>query len=94
MGEIGQARWVCVAGVTYGAHMFASIASTALVGVETRPVHVEVHATGSGKPVFSIVGLPDTAVREARERVLSALVASGFSVPKGRITVHLSPAEW
>ncbi|NNC93020.1 MAG: ATPase, partial [Acidimicrobiia bacterium] len=50
--------------------MIASISSTALVGVETTPVQVEVHAAGSGRPSFAIVGLPDTAVREARERVL------------------------
>ncbi len=73
--------------------MFSSIASTALVGVETRPVQVEVHAAGSGKATFSIVGLPDTAVREARERVLSALHASQFRVPASRITVNLSPAD-
>ena len=73
--------------------MLASITSTALVGVETTPVQVEVHATGTGKPSFAIVGLPDTAVREARERVLSALQASGFTVPDSRITVNLSPAD-
>lgn len=73
--------------------MFASVASTALVGVETRPVQVEVHLTGATKTAFTIVGLPDTAVREARERVLSALTASSFGIPKGRITVNLSPAD-
>jgi magnesium chelatase family protein len=73
--------------------MFASIASTALVGVDTRPVQVEVHAGQSRRASFSIVGLPDTAVREARERVLSALASSGFRVPDGRITVNLSPAD-
>ncbi|MGI9649133.1 MAG: magnesium chelatase domain-containing protein, partial [Acidimicrobiia bacterium] len=73
--------------------MFASIASTALVGVESRHVQVEVHAGGGTKPSFSIVGLPDTAVREARERVLSALAYSGYRVPGGRITVNLSPAD-
>ncbi len=73
--------------------MFASVSSTALVGVDTRPVQVEVHAGQSTKSSFSIVGLPDTAVREARERVLSALASSGFKVPEGRITVNLSPAD-
>ena len=86
-------RSVCVTATTYGVDMFASIASTALVGVDTRPVRVEVHAAGSGRASFSIVGLPDTAVREARERVLSALAASGFRVPGSRITVNLSPAD-
>ena len=87
------APWVCVAAHPYGARMLASISSTALVGVETRPVRVEVHVTGSTKPAFVIVGLPDTAVREARERVLSAFHASGFPVPQGRVTVNLSPAD-
>ncbi|MGI9609689.1 MAG: magnesium chelatase domain-containing protein, partial [Acidimicrobiia bacterium] len=73
--------------------MFASIASTALVGVDTRTVQVEVHAGQGGRPSFSIVGLPDTAVREARERVLSAMASSSFEVPTGRITVNLSPAD-
>jgi magnesium chelatase family protein len=73
--------------------MLASIASTALVGVETTPVQVEVHATAATRASFAIVGLPDTAVREARERVLSALHASGFKVPLSRITVNLSPAD-
>jgi magnesium chelatase family protein len=73
--------------------MFASIASTALLGVESQHVLVEVHAVGSIKPAFSIVGLPDTAVREARERVLSALASSNFELPTSRITVNLSPAD-
>jgi len=73
--------------------MFASIASTALIGVESRHVQVEVHAGQSSQSSFSIVGLPDTAVREARERVLSALASSGYRVPDRRITVNLSPAD-
>jgi len=73
--------------------MFASIASTALVGVDTTPVQVEVHATAATRSSFAIVGLPDTSVREARERVLSALQASGYAVPNSRITVNLSPAD-
>ena len=73
--------------------MNATVASTALVGIESRHVQVEVHAGRSGRPSFSIVGLPDTAVREARERVLSALASSGFSVPRCRIPVNLSPAD-
>lgn len=73
--------------------MFAAVASTALVGIESRHVQVEVHAVGATKSSFSIVGLPDTAVREARERVLSALASSGYEVPLSRITVNLSPAD-
>jgi magnesium chelatase family protein len=64
----------------------------ALVGIEAEPIHVEVHVT-SGLPSFAIVGLPDTAVRESRERVRSALVNSGFEFPQRRITANLAPAD-
>ena len=73
--------------------MFASISSTALVGVEPKPVQVEVHATRGERRTFSIVGLPDTAVREARERVVAAIASTGFKVPSQRITVNLSSAD-
>ncbi len=72
--------------------MFASITSVALVGVEPRPVRVEVHL-GGAKDAFSIVGLPDTAVREAKDRVRAALVSNGYDFPLRRITVNLSPAD-
>jgi magnesium chelatase family protein len=55
-------------------------------------VRVEVHI-GSGLPAFALVGLPETVVRESRERVRSALVTSGFEFPAGRITVNLAPAD-
>ncbi len=64
----------------------------ALVGIEARAVSVEVDI-GSGLPSFSIVGLPDTAVRESRERVRAALVNSGFEFPQQRITANLAPAD-
>ncbi len=73
--------------------MFSSITSAALVGVHPRSVRVEVHVSGGDKTPFVIVGLPDTAVREARERVRSAILASGFPLPKMRITVNLAPAD-
>ena len=72
--------------------MFAAVTSVALVGVEPRSVRVEVHVSG-GKPRFDLVGLPDTAVREAKERVRSAIIASGHRFPSRRITVNLAPAE-
>jgi len=72
--------------------VFAAVTSVALVGVEPRPVRVEVHVAGS-TPQFGLVGLPDTAVREARERVRSAVNAAGFPFPNRRITVNLAPAE-
>ena len=55
-------------------------------------MRVEVHI-GSGLPAFALVGLPETVVRESRERVRSALLTSGFEFPAGRITVNLAPAD-
>ncbi len=72
--------------------MFAAITSIALVGVEPSPVRVEVHIGGGGKK-FSIVGLPDAAVREAKERVRAAIAASGFEFPGREVVVNLSPAN-
>lgn len=68
------------------------IMSCALVGVDPRPVRIETTISG-GRGQFIIVGLPDAAVRESRERVRSALKASGFSFPTGRVVVSLSPAD-
>jgi predicted ATPase with chaperone activity len=48
---------------------------------------------GPGLPAFFMVGLPETAVRESKERVRSAMLTAGFSFPPGRITVNLSPAD-
>src|SRR4051812_2636778 len=72
--------------------MFAIARTFALVGVGAEPVHVEVDV-GSGLPAFTIVGLPDAAVRESRERVRSALVNSGFKFPLHRLTANLAPAD-
>jgi magnesium chelatase family protein len=72
--------------------MFALARTFALIGVAAEPVHVEVDI-GAGLPSFTIVGLPDTAVRESRERVRSALVNSGFNYPQHRITANLAPAD-
>jgi magnesium chelatase family protein len=72
--------------------MFALARTFALLGVDAEPVHVEVDITG-GLPSFTIVGLPDAAVRESRERVRSALRNSGFDYPDRRITVNLAPAD-
>lgn len=68
----------------------ATVRTATLVGVEAMPVHVEVDI-GPGIPGFSIVGLPDASVQEARERVRSALRAQGYSVPNARIVVNLAP---
>src|SRR3954447_13330142 len=72
--------------------MFAMARTFALVGVGAEPVHVEVDI-GVGLPSFTIVGLPDAAVRESRERVRSALTNSGFRYPQHRITANLAPAD-
>ncbi len=73
--------------------MFASTNSATLVGVEPQPVRVEVHAGPASKQSFSVVGLPDTAVREARDRVRAALASSGYAFPKRRIIANLAPAD-
>ena len=67
--------------------------SVALVGVEPRPVRVEAHVGKADRAAFHIVGLPDAAVREAKERVSAALTAAGYTVANRRITVNLSPAD-
>ena len=74
--------------------MFASVTSVALVGVEPRPVRVEAHVGyQADRNPFLVVGLPDTAVREAKERVRSALTSSGYRFPSNRLTVNLAPAD-
>lgn len=66
--------------------------SRGLDGIAAPPVRVEVHLA-SGLPSFALVGLPDTEVKEARDRVRAALVNSGFEFPQKRITVNLAPAD-
>ncbi|MGZ5834804.1 MAG: YifB family Mg chelatase-like AAA ATPase [Xanthobacteraceae bacterium] len=72
--------------------MVQRVATVSFTGIETLPVDVQVQVT-PGLPAFNIVGLPDKAVSEARERVRSALVASGLALPSRRITVNLAPAD-
>ena len=73
--------------------MLAKVLSGALVGLDGVLVEVEVDIQGQGLPSFTIVGLPDKAVEESRERVRSALKNSGFDFPAKRITVNLAPAD-
>lgn len=75
-----------------GSDRISQVESFALVGVEARTVVVEVSVT-NGYPRTTIVGMPDLSVRESRERVESAIKASGLSFPDRRITINLSPAE-
>jgi magnesium chelatase family protein len=70
----------------------AAVASRALAGIDAPEVTVEVHL-GPGLPAFHIVGLPDTEVREARDRVRAALNHAHFEFPSRRMTVNLAPAE-
>ncbi|MFW6098181.1 MAG: magnesium chelatase domain-containing protein, partial [Chloroflexota bacterium] len=72
--------------------MLAKVMSCAIVGLEAEPVEVEVDVNRGG-PKFNMVGLPDAAVRESRDRVFSAIRNSGLVFPGGRITVNLAPAD-
>jgi magnesium chelatase family protein len=71
--------------------MLASISAATLTGAVGRPVSVEVHVS-NGLPGFTIVGLPDAAVRESRDRVRAALLSSGLLWPMRRVTVNLAPS--
>jgi magnesium chelatase family protein len=72
--------------------MSATILSATTIGIDGVPVHVEADVQ-NGLPNFTVVGLPDAAVQESRERVRSALKAAGYSFPRGRVTVNLAPAD-
>jgi len=72
--------------------MVQRVSTVAFEGIEARSVDVQVQVA-PGLPAFAIVGLPDKAVSEARERVRSALIASGLALPARRITVNLAPAD-
>jgi magnesium chelatase family protein len=74
------------------AAMLASLRSAAVVGVEALSVIVEVDVS-YGLPIFTMVGLPDTSVRESRDRVRTAIRNSGFRFPSHRVTVNLAPAD-
>ncbi|OZB13139.1 MAG: ATP-dependent protease, partial [Marinobacter sp. 34-60-7] len=72
--------------------MLSIVHSRASVGVSAPAVTVEVHLSG-GLPALSIVGLPETGVRESKDRVRSALLNAGFEFPARRITINLAPAD-
>lgn len=72
--------------------MLATIHSRAQAGVDAPEVTVEVHMS-SGLPALAIVGLPEAAVRESKDRVRSALINSRFDFPARKITVNLAPAD-
>ena len=72
--------------------MISKVMSCAVVGLDGALVEVEVDIS-TGLPSFQVVGLPDKAVQEARERVRSAIRNSGFRFPNKRVTVNLAPAD-
>ena len=72
--------------------MLAKVCSAAVNGIEAYPVEVEVNA-GWGDTIVVIVGLPDAAVKESRDRVSTAITNSGFKFPMGRSTINLAPAD-
>jgi magnesium chelatase family protein len=73
--------------------MVARITTFAFEGIDAKPVDVQVHMAGGNQPSFMIVGLPDKAVGESRERVRAAFSAIGLALPPKRITVNLAPAD-
>jgi magnesium chelatase family protein len=72
--------------------MVQRVSTVAFEGIEVRPVDVQVQVA-PGMPAYNVVGLPDKAVSEARERVRAALIASGLALPARRITINLAPAD-
>src|SRR5258708_39064461 len=72
--------------------MLAKVCSAAVNGIEAYPVEVEVNA-GFGDTIIVIVGLPDAAVKESRDRVTTALINSGYNFSFGRTTINLAPAD-
>ena len=72
--------------------MLAKVLSSAVIGIDAFLVEVEVDIT-LGLPAFTTVGLPETSVKESKERVKSAINNSGYTFPDDRITVNLAPAD-
>lgn len=72
--------------------MLAQIRTYSLFGLEAQPITVEVDIS-PGMPYYAVVGLPDKAVEESRERVRAALKNAGFAYPQGRVVINLAPAE-
>jgi len=71
--------------------LLARVHSGSLIGIDAHPVEVEIDVY-SGLPSITVVGLPDSAVKESTARVKSAIINSGYPFPARRITVNLAPA--
>jgi len=93
---IGCEVWVVIFGAIgnnwYRGIMYARLSSVSVVGISAFIVEVETHLEQQ-LPGFVVVGLPDSAVRESRERVTAAIKSSGFAFPQRKITVNLAPAD-
>ena len=72
--------------------MASTVLSAAILGIDAYPVHVEVD-TDRTLPTVTVVGLPDSTVRESKERVLAAIKNAGYQWPRRRVTVNLAPAD-
>ncbi|MFH1398237.1 MAG: magnesium chelatase domain-containing protein, partial [Candidatus Omnitrophota bacterium] len=72
--------------------MLAKVLSFCLVGIEACPIEIEVDVS-RGLPAISLVGLADTAIKESKERVKTAIKNSGFQWPAERITISLAPSD-
>ncbi len=72
--------------------MFSKVLSVGIFGIDSYMIEIEADVSG-GLPCFDVVGLPDTAVKESRDRVRAAIKNCGFRFPNGRITVNLAPAD-
>src|SRR5437867_2677623 len=72
--------------------MFSHLVSAATYGINAHLVQVETHIQ-KATPLFNVVGLPDSAVRESRDRVYAAIKTTGFFFPNYRLTVNLAPAD-
>lgn len=73
--------------------MHSRVMTASIFGIDAYSVEVEVDITARGLPHFSVVGLPDTAVKESKDRIKAALKNIGFNIPLKQITVNLAPAD-
>src|SRR4051794_10770640 len=73
--------------------MFAKVFSGAVYGVDAFEVEIEASTSGGNSVVIVVVGLPDAAVKESKDRVTTAISNSGFRWPRGRTTINLAPAD-
>src|SRR5256712_2908205 len=91
-GIVGKNRIALSFCLEHKVRMLAKVCSAAVNGIEAYPVEVEVNA-GYGDTIIVIVGLPDAAVKESRDRVVTALTNSGYKFTFGRTTINLAPAD-